>query len=271
MIVRTLSDLLVSPEWLVRHHADPNLRVLDPRRPEDFAKGHVPGALNAWSGFKDEANKLHVMPAEQAQKEIRALGVSDGTTVVVLGDGMLSGRVWWVLRLHGLRDARIADGGHAAYVAAGGPMSIETATVPPGDFTARRDASLISGPDDIARSLGSEKILDVRGPEEWRGENRFEHKRVGHIPGAVHVIWDELLTAEKKFRTPDEIRALVAKQGITPADPVVTVCEVGYRAAHTAFALRLAGFNDVRVYDASMREWDNREDLPLEPPSAASG
>jgi thiosulfate/3-mercaptopyruvate sulfurtransferase len=261
--------LLVSPEWLVAHHADANVRVLDPRRPEDFAKGHVPGALNAWSGFKDETNKLHVMPVEQAQQEIRALGISDVTTVIVLGDGMLSGRVWWVLRLHGLRDARIADGGYAAYVAAGGPTTSEAASVTPGSFTARRDASLISAADDIARSLGSEKIIDVRGLEEWRGENRFEHKRVGHIPGAVHVIWDELLTEDKRFRSPEEIRAIAARQGISPADHVITVCEVGYRAAHTAFALRLAGFSDVRVYDASMREWDNRDDLPLEPPAKA--
>jgi len=262
-----LSDLLVSPEWLARHHADPNVRVLDPRRPEDFAKGHVTGAVNAWSGFKDEADRLYVMPAAQAESEIRTLGISDDSTVIVLGDGMLSGRVWWALRLHGLRDARIADGGHAAYVAAGGPTSPEPAPVAPGTFTARRDPSLIRLADDIARSLGSEKILDVRGPEEWRGENRFEHKRVGHIPGAVHVVWDELLTAERRFRSPEEIRSIVAKHGITPTDRVVTVCEVGYRAAHTAFALRLAGFTDVSVYDASMREWDNREDLPLEPPA----
>ncbi len=43
---------------------------------------------------------------------------------------------------------------------------------------------------------------------------------------------------------------------------MVTVCEVGYRAAHSAFALRLAGFDDVRVYDASRREWDDRGASP---------
>ena len=51
------------------------------------------------------------------------------------------------------------------------------------------------------------------------------------------------------------------------ADVWPSVCEVGWRASHTAFALRLAGFRDVRVYDASMREWDNRQDLPLDPPA----
>ena len=68
-------------------------------------------------------------------------------------------------------------------------------------------------------------------------------------------------------RTPEEIRRVAAQRGIAQGDRVITVCEVGWRASHTAFALRLAGFRDVRVYDASMREWDNREDLPLDPPA----
>ena len=83
-------------------------------------------------------------------------------------------------------------------------------------------------------------------------------------------MWSELLAPQEPyvFRTSDEIRALLGGKGITPKDRVVTVCEVGWRAAHSAFALRLAGFSDVRVYDASMREWDDREDLPLDPPAA---
>ena len=116
---------------------------------------------------------------------------------------------------------------------------------------------------------GTTKILDVRSDAEWRGSNTMDHRRVGHVPGARHLLWDLLLTDEEphRFRTPEEIRAVAAQRGIAQADRVVTVCEVGWRASHTAFALRLAGFRDVRVYDASMREWDNREDLPLDPPA----
>ena len=35
------------------------------------------------------------------------------------------------------------------------------------------------------------------------------------------------------------------------------------RAAHAAFALRLIGHPDVRMYDGSMGEWANRDDTPL--------
>jgi len=264
-----MPDLLVTPEWLVAHHADPGVLVLDVRRPEEYARAHVPGAANAWSGFKDQDRPLHVMSAEGAQRELRAMGVSTGSRVIVLGDGMLAGRVWWVLRHYGHRGVRIADGGHAAYVAAGGPVTDAPAPVTIGDFTARAEPALIARADDLARELnGRTQVIDVRSDEEWRGSNNYKHKRVGHIPGAIHVLWTDLLTETdpKRFRSPDEIRAILARRGVDPSHRVVTVCEVGYRAAHSAFALRLAGFDDVRVYDASMREWDDREDLPLEPP-----
>jgi thiosulfate/3-mercaptopyruvate sulfurtransferase len=263
-------DLLVSPEWLAAHHTDANVRVIDPRKPEEYAAGHVPGSVNARSDYKDLERPLHVMPPDKAGAAIRALGISSGTSVVVLGDGMLAGRAWWFLRHHGHANTRISDGGFAAYVAAGGPVTTDVPSIAPGDFTPRIDPSLIIRADDLRREIGEGvKPLDVRSDADWKGSNNFAHKRVGHVPGATHVVWTEMLTAEEPFlfRAPDEIRALLAARGITPNDRVVTVCEVGWRAAHSAFALKTAGFNDVRVYDASMREWDDREDLPLEPPA----
>ena len=231
--------------------------------------GHVPGSISARNDYKDIAHPLHVMPPDQAQAAIRALGISANTSVVVLGDGMLAGRAWWFLRYHGHPDTRIADGGFAAYVAAGGPVTMEAATVPAGDFIPRVDPSVICRADDLRSEVGSAtKLLDVRSDAEWQGSNTMDHTRVGHIPGASHLVWTELLVAQEPyvFRSPEEIRRILEGKGMTPDDRVVTVCEVGWRAAHSAFALRLAGFDDVRVYDASMREWDNREDLPLEPP-----
>ncbi|MDQ2951127.1 MAG: rhodanese-like domain-containing protein [Chloroflexota bacterium] len=268
-----MNDLLASAGWLVEHHADPGVRVLDPRRPEDYAKGHVPGALSTNTPFKGPDAPLHVMTAPEAQDAFRALGISDDTHVVVMGDGMLSGRVWFVLRLYGQRHTCIADGGYAAYIAAGGRSMTDAPGVMPGTFTARGpDESLIVRAGDLVKEIGTgTKILDVRSVAEWHGSNTMDHKRVGHIPGASHLLWTELLTKDEPwlFRSPEEIRAIAASRDVGPDDHVVTVCEAGWRASHSAFALRLAGFSDVRVYDGSMREWDNDLSLPLEPPPSA--
>src|SRR3954469_24876300 len=189
-----MTDLLVSAEWLVAHHADPNVRVLDPRKPEEYAAGHVPGSVHARSDYKDLAHPLHVMPPVEAQAAIRALGISADTSVIVLGDGMLAGRAWWFLRYHGHRDTRLADGGFAAYAASGGPVSKDPVMVSPGNFVPHVDASLICRADELTREIAAgTKVLDVRSDAEWKGSNNFEHKRVGHIPGAVHVVWSDML------------------------------------------------------------------------------
>jgi len=262
--------VLVNAEWLVAHHTDPKVRVIDPRATADYAKGHVPGAVNANTPYKDPDRPLHVMTPAQAEEAIRALGISDDSTVIVSGINMLAGRALWFLRYHGHPDVRMLDGGFEAYAAAGGPVSTDVPIVVPGMFRARVDPSLIARADDVLRELASgTKIVDVRSDAEWKGSNTMDHRRVGHIPGARHLLWDLLLEPEPphRFRSQGEIRAIAGERGLNVDDRVVTVCEVGWRASHTAFALCYAGFTNVRVYDASMREWDNREDLPLEPPA----
>lgn len=263
--------MLVTAEWLVAHHRDPGVRVIDPRRTEDYAKGHVPGAVSASTAYKDPVRPLHVMTPEQAEVAIGGLGVSNDTTVVISAVTMLAGRAWWFLSYHGHRDVHILDGGFEAYASAGGPVSTETKPVAPALFRAAIAPALIARADDILRELGTDtKILDVRSDAEWHGSNTMDHMRVGHVPGARHLLWELLLEpdAPHRFKQPEQIRAIAAERGVGPTDRVITVCEVGWRASHTAFALRLAGFRDVRVYDASMREWDNRTELPLEPPAA---
>jgi thiosulfate/3-mercaptopyruvate sulfurtransferase len=51
--------------------------------------------------------------------------------------------------------------------------------------------------------------------------------------------------------------------GFSPDSEIVTYCQGGVRAAHAMFALRLAGYEQVRNYDGSMKEWANRDDTPL--------
>jgi thiosulfate/3-mercaptopyruvate sulfurtransferase len=49
----------------------------------------------------------------------------------------------------------------------------------------------------------------------------------------------------------------------------VTYCQGGVRAAHAAFALRLAGYPRVRIYDGSWAEWGNDPALPIGGAAAA--
>ena len=105
-------------------------------------------------------------------------------------------------------------------------------------------------------------ILDVRRESEYRGTEK-RARRVGTIPGAVHVFWREHLDARGAFRPAADIRALYASRGVTPDKTVIPLCQGGYRSASTFIALRSAGYPRVRNYVSSWGEWGNREDTPI--------
>ena len=44
---------------------------------------------------------------------------------------------------------------------------------------------------------------------------------------------------------------------------VITYCQAGIRAAHAMFVLKLMGFEKVKNYDGSWKEWGNVDDTPI--------
>jgi thiosulfate/3-mercaptopyruvate sulfurtransferase len=165
--------------------------------------------------------------------------------------------------------ARVAllDGGIEKWSAEGRPLQREAITPTPGTFHPRSDAltaARISG-DEVRARLHDPRlrIVDVRAPEEFNGRE-LRAARGGHIPGAVLLSWDVHLQADGTVRSAAEIRARATEAGLSPEHEVVTYCQGGVRAAHTALALRLAGYPTVRVYDGSWAEWGNSPELPIE-------
>ena len=45
---------------------------------------------------------------------------------------------------------------------------------------------------------------------------------------------------------------------------MITYCGGGIAATNLAFAIKMTGFKNVTVYDASLNEWAKDEKLPLE-------
>ena len=96
------------------------------------------------------------------------------------------------------------------------------------------------------------------------------NKRKGHVPGAIHLEWNQLLENSKnddevrKFRSPAEIQSLLDTAGITKDKVWSPYCQAGVRGAFMGFALELMGYPAPRVYDGSMGEWANLEETPLE-------
>ena len=88
------------------------------------------------------------------------------------------------------------------------------------------------GRDDIRTKLGEpgRVLLDVRSPEEYRGERvmpppGFDHgaERAGRIPGAVHLFFRELLNADDTYKSTEELAEILGGAGAAPDDEIELV------------------------------------------------
>ena len=148
----------------------------------------------------------------------------------------------------------------------GGKVSKEVAVAKKGSFVPQVHPERLATKDWVLENLKNTqvKILDVRSPLEYRGEN-VRSDRGGHIPDAVNINWIKNLTDDddKVFLPSNELRTLYEEAGIMADKEIVTHCQTGIRAAHSYFTLRLLGYTKVRLYDGSWAEWGNDPETPI--------
>src|SRR5690554_1248060 len=120
---------------------------------------------------------------------------------------------------------------------------------------------------EITERLGEKgfAIWDARSPEEYRGE-KGENRQLGHIPGAVNMEWTRAMDPERQLRIRDyaELITELEALGLTPDMEVVTHCQSHHRSGFTWLVGRALGFEKIRGYAGSWKEWGNRDDTPIE-------
>lgn len=253
-----------------------SVTLIDLRPAEDFAVGHIEGSghVDIYGVSLSDSSEA---PLQAFLTLFRTLFGSRGVSLdkpVVIYDhesGERAARAVWLLAVLGHPDVKILDGGTTAWTAAGNRLVQLTKAPPPVDptkapptpppFKGKQNLDLLATRFDVHKAIGDDGtvIVDVRRETEYRGTEK-RARRVGTIPGAVHVFWRDHLDANGAFRSPDEIRALYVSKGVTPDKTVIPVCHGGYRSASTLIALKSLGYPNVKNYVGAWGEWGNRDD-----------
>lgn len=245
--------------------------VWDSRDADDYAAGHVPGAVNfgaAGDLFRD-ANREDPPSAAAAAQLFGNAGIDIlGKEVVVYG-GKGDPYAYFAARMieyYGGRHGKVFHGGVDDWKAAGKPLTTHPTRLAPVKLTlsAERVGTLWTQ-DLIDRvKAGGAQIVDVRTPKEYSGDD-IRAIRGGHVAGAVSIPyetnWVDPATPAKlasrqvsnkegmSLKPADQLKALYGK--LDPSKETVVYCQSGVRASETAVVLRDLGFSNVKVYEPS--------------------
>ncbi|HET7421081.1 MAG TPA: sulfurtransferase [Candidatus Dormibacteraeota bacterium] len=257
---------LIDAGWLHQHIDDRDVRVIDFRwylqqrnGRDEYLAGHIPGAvfvdLDAVTG--NEGGGRHPLPStEQFEREMRKSGVGQGTRVVVYDDsgGGTAARLWFLLGYFGHAAQTVLDGGIDAW---GEPLETAIPRVEPGDFRAHEPDRSRAIDFDQLLAVRDVPIIDARAAERYRGETEPIDPKAGHIPGALSAPFTENLAADRRFKSPEELRRRYAELGATQG--AVFYCGSGVNATHHVLAMEVAGLPNARIYAGSWSDWSNRD------------
>lgn len=265
--------LLVNADWL-KSNLD-KVVVIDARKDVDYNKGHVPGAVNAiWQGFAAIKGQPGdpgwgvLLPKDELAAKIGALGIDGSKAVVVYaqppGWGE-EGRIVWMLRMAGIKDAKMLDGGLEAWEQAGGELSKDAVKAKAVSFAiASLDESYTSTTDWIVKNQKTIKIIDSRSEKEYKGAADFGEARGGHLPGAINIPFENMFNKDGSLKSSAELKEMFTAAGLNPEDEIVSYCTKGIRSAYMTLTLRMVGFEKARNYDPSYYEWAGNDKLPVE-------
>ena len=275
-------DVLISTDWVLEHHQDANVRVLEVD--EDvllYDTGHIPGSqkidwlIDLW----DDTMREFVQPDELAQLFER-LGVSNDTTVVLYGDknNWWAAYAFWFFKYSGHEDVRLMNGGRVKWGLEDKPMTTDVPSFDKGSYTpGERNPDFRAFKDEVLAHLdkvqaGQGAMVDVRSPGEFSGEVTHMPNypqegvlRGGHIPGASNIPWAKAANEDGTFKSADELKEIYDSEGVTGDKDIIAYCRIAERSSHSWFVLKyLLGYENVKNYDGSWTEWGNSVGVPIE-------
>ncbi|MEG4089322.1 rhodanese-like domain-containing protein [Microcoleus sp. Pol12B4] len=267
-----MSNLLgnLANNWIVnadlaKQLLEQEATLLDARAPILKWFGRLPPAIPVtWQEFSQShfphKGKIIENNTVLTQK-LQAIGICQEKPVIVVADSVKGwgeeGRIVWMLRTFGHEKAVFVDGGYRALIKAG-INRVKATNNPPkiGDFVISRRSNWEIRRDELTAILGYENlvIIDARERREYAGKTPYGEKRGGHIPGAVHLYYKQLMDRRGQLLTREEIVAILQQKGVSQSTQIVSYCTGGIRSAWLTCVLTNMGFN-AKNYAGSMWEW----------------
>ncbi len=248
------------------------LLVVDLCQQPTYNQYHIPGAVHIEYGQIIAANppvQGLVPEAADLERLFSATGIGNDTHVVAYDDegGGKAARLLWTLEIMGHQRMSMLNGGLYAWANDGHPLDAGVVEAMPATFVSHYSAQPIAEADYILQHLddGDVVLIDARSRDEYIGRQMMS-SRGGHIPGAKHWDWQDIMDPlnNQRFKASSELKQALTDRGVTPDKEVITYCQTNHRSSLTYIALKSLGYTQVKSYPGSWSDWGNREETPIE-------
>ncbi len=256
----------------------PDVRVLDIRDPKSYGENHIPGALNApYGAWRGPAGNPGELPdLKKLTTLVQSLGLTPQTHAIVVSSGKdetdfgAAARIYWTLKVLGLNNLSILNGGIKAWTQAGLPLNNAPVKVTASTFVPTINQDMIVTRDEAVSLVksGKAQLVDARPSEFFKGETRHVAAKVpGTLPGATSVEHSQWFKpGSSQFVNPDEAQKLAQSLNLKQGEETINFCNTGHWAATNWFALsEVLGQKDAKMYAGSMVDWTQAPDaLPMD-------
>ena len=274
------NDAFVSSEYLKENLNKKNLVILDTTDVKTFNKGHILNARQAsislFRHWMDDKTYMLMNSSKEIQKAARGLGINNNSDVIIYGHNkskelLKSSYIALALITNGSSNVSILNGGYGdfedEYEDEDGLISTETAEYKTGNFVARFNKNILVDMAYVKAHIGKTPMIEARPKIYFTGEKKSNGvKRLGHIPKAQSSFWRDKFELDDTIKSDKKLDKIFFEgHGLNANKEVIAYCTGGLEASMNWFVLtKHLNFKNVKLYDASMKQWGNLDDTPME-------
>lgn len=251
--------MIVSHMWLVEHLNDPNVVILDSRGNVAYSYAHIPNSQPLGVEKVIISNQYGanlVFDTDKAANLFGSIGIDETKTVIIYGDYMdpSSARIAWTLLYFGHDKTKILDIGIRGWHQKGLAVTRDIPTIKSTTFVPKINANLRIEAEELVKKIDTDVIIDARTPQEFMA---------GRIPNSILIPFTDGMGQQGfLFKEKEEMKNFFEEQKIPKDKEMICYCILGHRAAYVFTQLKIAGYENVRLYDGSFADWAGRR-LPL--------
>ena len=275
------NEWLVDTHWIAENLDNPDVRVIEIgalKDPDAYYASHIPGTL-LWPWLETLWHpEMRDFPTPEAFSELMSKsGIHHDTTIVFYSDQIqFNTYAFWICHMRGHKNLKIMNGDMNLWLYEDLPITTDIPSFAPVDYPVRplEEAHCRIGRDGVLAGLDNPDrvLLDMRTPEEYIGLRvspdwfPVDHGAVrkGHIPGARHLYYMDLLNEDNTYKSRAELQEVYTAAGATPDKELVSYCRLSHRGSLAWFVAKyLLGYPCAKVYDGSWTEWGSIVGVPI--------